>query len=102
VGGQGFSDVKTGLVTGNLEQIGWDKMEALGILGLFSNPKVGGFGSDYCSGNTVDTWKDRAQLIRIAASHCQDKHSAPSDAVPRVLCQSPTPLPRWRAARASE
>lgn len=49
-------------------------MEALGILGLFSNPYFGGFGSDFCSGDTVDTWKDRAELVRIAARRCDELH----------------------------
>ena len=57
----------TCLVTGNLTYIGWAKMEALGIKQLFSEPYFGGFGSDFCSGNLTDTWKDRAELVRIAA-----------------------------------
>jgi phosphoglycolate phosphatase len=71
---QAYDHVYTGLVTGNLEPIGWSKMEALGILGLFSNPYFGGFGSDFCSGDTVDTWKDRGELVRIAARRCDDLH----------------------------
>ncbi|KAK9805339.1 hypothetical protein WJX73_003601 [Symbiochloris irregularis] len=63
---QARSDVVFGLVTGNLEPIGWGKMEALGILDLFSRPLFGGFGSDFCSGDTVHTWKDRGELVRIA------------------------------------
>ncbi len=57
----------TCLVTGNLTYIGWAKMEALGIKKLFTSPYFGGFGSDFCSGNLTDTWKDRAELVRIAA-----------------------------------
>ena len=57
----------TCLVTGNLTYIGWAKMEALGIKKLFTEPYFGGFGSDFCSGNLKDTWKDRAELVRIAA-----------------------------------
>lgn len=42
----------TCLVTGNLQPIGWGKMAALGLKNLFSQPPFGGFGSDFCSGNT--------------------------------------------------
>ena len=54
------------LVTGNMEPIGWGKMEALGIKHLFTEPCFGGFGSDFCSGNTEQTWRDRAELVRCA------------------------------------
>lgn len=61
-------DVLTCLVTGNLEPIGWAKMQALGLKQLFSEPHFGGFGSDYCNPeNANDSWKDRAELVRIAA-----------------------------------
>lgn len=30
-------------------------------------PAFGGFGSDHCSGNTEESWRDRAELVRIAA-----------------------------------
>ena len=60
------SDVKTGLVTGNLEPIGWAKMQALGIKDLFSQPVFGGFGTDVCSGNWQESWRDRAELIKAA------------------------------------
>jgi phosphoglycolate phosphatase len=49
---QGRGDVVTCLVTGNLQPIGWGKMAALGLKDLFSQPPFGGFGSDFCSGNT--------------------------------------------------
>eukprot|EP00803_Ostreobium_quekettii_P001249 evm.model.scf_269EXC.2 EVM.evm.TU.scf_269EXC.2 scf_269EXC:31294-32691(-) len=62
------SDVATCLVTGNLEPIGWGKMEAVGLLDFFSPSPFGGFGSDFCSGNTEESWRDRAELIRIAAT----------------------------------
>eukprot|EP00884_Botryococcus_braunii_P007905 jgi/Botrbrau1/17115/Bobra.0157s0017.1 len=88
--------VKTGLVTGNLQQIGWDKMEALGIISHFSDPRIGGFGSDFCSGNTVDTWRDRAELIRIAASLCKDKHGEAS----RKFHIGDTPMDVMAAAEA--
>eukprot|EP00192_Tetraselmis_astigmatica_P019213 CAMPEP_0117651544 /NCGR_PEP_ID=MMETSP0804-20121206/2151_1 /TAXON_ID=1074897 /ORGANISM="Tetraselmis astigmatica, Strain CCMP880" /LENGTH=253 /DNA_ID=CAMNT_0005457533 /DNA_START=58 /DNA_END=819 /DNA_ORIENTATION=+ len=69
-------DVMTCLVTGNMEPIGWGKMQAVGLKHLFSEPNFGGFGSDHCSGNTAEMWHDRAELIRIAgrkaAEHSQD------------------------------
>lgn len=34
---------------------------------LHTAPRFGGFGSDHCSGNTEESWRDRAQLVRIAA-----------------------------------
>ncbi|GAB4321456.1 MAG: HAD family hydrolase [Promethearchaeota archaeon] len=43
-----------GLVTGNLEEIAWTKMEWHGLRGYFS---VGGFGSDH---------EDRAELVKLA------------------------------------
>ncbi|KAJ9525773.1 hypothetical protein QJQ45_003403 [Haematococcus lacustris] len=57
----------TCLVTGNLEPIGWAKMQALGILELFTKPRFGGFGSDLCSGNTEESWRDRSDLVSLAA-----------------------------------
>lgn len=52
------NDVVVGLVTGNLEPIAWRKMETLGIKKYFSEPKIGGFGSDHA---------DRVELVKIAA-----------------------------------
>ncbi len=71
---QDREDVLTCLVTGNLQPIGWAKMEALGIKHLFSEPYFGGFGSDYCNPDNSDqSWKDRAELVKIAAEKAQ-KH----------------------------
>ena len=64
---QAREDVVVCLVTGNLQPIGWTKMEALGIKHLFSEPYFGGFGSDFCSGAVDESWRDRAELVRIAA-----------------------------------
>jgi hypothetical protein len=36
---QGRGDVATCLVTGNLEPVGWGKMQALGIDHLFTQPQ---------------------------------------------------------------
>lgn len=64
----GRPSVLTGLVTGNLEPIGWAKMEALGLRKLFSSsPLLGGFSSDYCSNQLADHSIDRAEFIRVAA-----------------------------------
>ena len=72
---QARGDVLTCLVTGNLEPIGWAKMRALGLFDFFSAPCFGGFGSDTCSGNTGESWKDRAELVRIAAGRAQQMSS---------------------------
>lgn len=65
--------VATCLVTGNLEPIGWAKMQALGIDHLFSDPRFGGFGSDHCGGNTAEMWRDRAEFVRIARRRCAEE-----------------------------
>ncbi|KAK9829863.1 hypothetical protein WJX72_008333 [[Myrmecia] bisecta] len=65
-------DVATCLVTGNLEPIGWAKMAALGLRDHFSSPHFGGFGSDFCSGDTLNSWRDRAELVRIAAKRAEE------------------------------
>ena len=162
--GQARGDVVTCLVTGNLQPIGWAKMEALGLKSLFTSPPFGGeyliysckrvsgylgwaemealglkslftsppfgggswkepvspvlcacscgppvhacesefgfllelskdmhsqlqddegltrscgvlgpgFGSDHCSGDTRESWRDRAELVRIAAKRAQE------------------------------
>lgn len=62
--------VATCLVTGNLEPIGWAKMRALGIAHLFTEPNFGGFGSDFCSGDTEFMWKDRCEFVKIASKRC--------------------------------
>ena len=54
-------DVVVCLVTGNLEPIGWAKMERLEIAEYFTPPRFGGFGSDHT---------DRGELVRIAAERC--------------------------------
>ncbi|KAG1680552.1 hypothetical protein FOA52_014999 [Chlamydomonas sp. UWO 241] len=62
------------LVTGNLEPIGWAKMTALGIEPLFDHPRFGGFGSDFCSGNVEESWRDRAEFVRTAEKKCLALH----------------------------
>lgn len=56
------NDVAIGLVTGNLEDIGWMKMEGLGIRKYFTVPNFGGFGSDH---------SDRGELVKIAATRAE-------------------------------
>lgn len=51
-------------------------MERLGILDLFSTPRFGGFGSDFCSGNTEESWRDRGEFVRRAAEKCAALHGA--------------------------
>ena len=70
-------DVVICLCTGNLEPIAWEKMGNLGIKDLFTEPFFGGFGSDFCSGNTEESWKDRSELIKIAAARAEDLVGAP-------------------------
>lgn len=60
-------DVYVGLCTGNLEPIAWSKMEALGIRHLFTEPPIGGFGSDYCGMDIDKGAEDRAELVKTAA-----------------------------------
>lgn len=83
--------VVQGLVTGNLQPIGWRKVETLGVAHHFDElvdfggegssdeeevertrrkRRVGGFGSDHCSeseGAIDEPWRDRARFIEIAA-----------------------------------
>eukprot|EP00960_Hanusia_phi_P045893 757480-Hanusia_phi.AAC.7 len=65
-------DVCVGLVTGNLEEIAWGKMRRLGVEHLFSDPRFGGFGSDFCSHSIEDPSLDRAELVRIASRRRRD------------------------------
>ncbi|XP_058093806.1 uncharacterized protein LOC131239904 [Magnolia sinica] len=55
-------DVAIGLVTGNLEEIAWLKMEGLCIRKYFTVPNFGGFGSDHI---------DRGHLVMIAADRAE-------------------------------
>ena len=40
-------------------------------------PAPPGFGSDFCSGDTEATWRDRAELVRIAARRCGELQGRP-------------------------
>lgn len=83
--------VMCGLVTGNVEGIARRKMKAIGIfqIGALAPPAssqkswkgtedigfLGGFGSDYCSGDILDlkrNYMDRGEQIAIAAQRCQE------------------------------
>ncbi|KAK1294945.1 hypothetical protein QJS10_CPA16g00290 [Acorus calamus] len=55
-------NVAIGLVTGNLEDIAWLKMEGLGLRKYFTVPNFGGFGSDHT---------DRGHLVKIAAERAE-------------------------------
>ncbi|KAJ4974711.1 hypothetical protein NE237_007885 [Protea cynaroides] len=55
-------NVAIGLVTGNLEEIAWMKMESLDIKKYFTAPNFGGFGSDHI---------DRGYLVKIAAERAE-------------------------------
>lgn len=88
-------DVSCGLVTGNVEGIARRKMDVLGIFdtGALSPPCVatqrsrtwqdtehvaflGGFGSDFCSGNIDDPDRnhlDRGEQLAIATRRCQNQ-----------------------------
>ena len=84
--------VMCGLVTGNVEGIARRKMRAVGMLqtGALAKPSpeqlkrkwagsddigfLGGFGSDFCSGDIDDptrNYLDRSQQIEIAANRCR-------------------------------
>jgi hypothetical protein len=86
-------NVVCGLVTGNVEGIARIKMRAVGILatGALAPPCstqssekwpgsehigfLGGFGSDFCSGNIDDlarNYLDRSRQIEIAAQRCRN------------------------------
>ena len=49
-------------------------MEILGVLEDFPTPRVGGFGSDFCSMDTSNMTADRAELIRIARRRAEEAY----------------------------
>jgi phosphoglycolate phosphatase-like HAD superfamily hydrolase len=99
--------VMCGLVTGNVEGIARLKMKTVGIYdtGALAEPCetqriwegtqhlafLGGFGSDFCSGNIVDldrNYLDRGEQIAIAVQRCQRqlaKQETDSNRQPTVL-----------------
>lgn len=42
----------------------------------------GGFGSDFCSGNFEESWKDRGRFVEIAA----EKFAASAESTSRLAC----------------
>jgi len=87
--------IACGLVTGNVEGIARRKMKAVGVTAInaLAPPSkeqlerkwpgvdhlgfLGGFGSDYCSGNIDNderNYLDRAEQISIAVRRCQNIH----------------------------
>jgi hypothetical protein len=49
-------------------------MDALGVRHLFTQPNFGGFSTDYCNPENVrQSWKDRAEFVRIAARKLQQQ-----------------------------
>jgi len=92
-----------GLVTGNIEGIARKKMRATGILatGVLSpaasdqcfdgendSTFLGGFGSDYCSGDIDDlsrNHKDRGQQIAIAYKRAQGMAASRGEVISRVV-----------------
>lgn len=87
----------TCLVTGNLQPIGWGKMQALGIHDLFTPSPFGGFGSDYCSGNFKESWRDRSELIRIAGKKA---HSLIGDRIAQSFHIGDAPMDMMAAKEA--
>ncbi|XP_021744140.1 uncharacterized protein LOC110710181 [Chenopodium quinoa] len=65
-----MDNVIIGLVTGNLEETAWMKLDALGIKKYFSVPHFGGFGSDHM---------DRGHLIKIAAERAENLYPGKFD-----------------------
>ena len=69
-------DVVVALCTGNLQPIGWLKMAALELKSYFTTGRdgepLGGFGSDFCSGDTSgDMSADRGELVRCARAKAE-------------------------------
>ena len=103
--------VVQGLVTGNLQPIGWRKVEALGVARHFDEMvlsegeegeggsgkrrRVGGFGSDFCSPeeSAIDEpWCDRARFIEVAAERALKTRAAAAAAAAKASPSSPPPL----------
>mmetsp|Transcript_9079 Transcript_9079/g.11815 ORF Transcript_9079/g.11815 Transcript_9079/m.11815 type:complete len:302 (-) Transcript_9079:462-1367(-) len=61
-------NVLISLATGNLEGIAWAKLRSTDLIQYFSEPRFGGFSTDFCSGGLHDKSKgnDRAKLVSIA------------------------------------
>lgn len=98
--------VACGLVTGNVEGIARRKMKAVGVwqTGALAAPAkdqinqrwfgtddfgfLGGFGSDYCSGNIDDAernYLDRSEQIAIATRRCEESLLSSEKRLERVV-----------------
>lgn len=106
-------DVVCGLVTGNVEAIAHRKMSATGILatGALAPPAadqtggfLGGFGSDYCSGDIDDVrrnYLDRGEQLAIAWRRARARYDtlnrlvhvgdAPADVLAAKACATDLP-----------
>ena len=103
-----YEDVAFGLVTGNVEGIARRKMQALGIYdagaltSLSKPPKLGGriwegmeeqrflggFGSDFCSGDIDDptrNYLDRGEQLAICVQRCVEELCKSDDQIKRVI-----------------
>ncbi len=103
-----YDDVAFGLVTGNVEGIARRKMDALGIydagaLTSLSKPPqlggkvwegmeekrfLGGFGSDFCSGDIDDptrNYLDRGEQLAICVQRCVQELCHPDHQIKRVI-----------------
>ena len=99
-------NILCGLVTGNVEGIARKKMRAVGVLQTNAlSPAseeqlertwhkeddcafLGGFGSDFCSGDLEDTtrnWKDRGEQILIAVRRAQSMLDPETHTLERVV-----------------
>jgi hypothetical protein len=51
-------------------------MDALGVRHLFTAPNFGGFSTDYCNPENLEqSWRDRAEFVRIAARKLTEQQS---------------------------
>ena len=69
-------------------------MDALGIRHLFSAPNFGGFSSDHCDpAHVEESWRDRAQFVRIAAHKFGRQQTGALARVLRRGWRAPVPKP---------
>jgi hypothetical protein len=66
--------------------------------------RFGGFGSDFCSGNTQEMWRDRAEFVRLAgqraAQHYEGKDGDISRSSSAKLIESHSHMFSQAAGRA--
>jgi hypothetical protein len=62
--------------------------------------RFGGFGSDFCSGNTTEMWKDRCEFVRLAGQRARQQFAGKLSEPVHRLCSgqharpAAAPLPR--------